>query len=174
MALWRKFQSIILGLVLKRALFSSISSLIHFSSVSQSCSTHWDPMDRSTPGLPVHHQLLEFIQTHVHWVWCYPIVSSSIIPFSSHLQSFPASGSFTMSQLFISGGQSIGVSASTSVLPMNMQDLSPLGWTGWISLQPKGLSRVFSNITVQKHQSFSTQLSSHSNSHIHTWLLEKP
>ena len=106
--------------------------------------------------------------------WCHPTISSSIVPFSSCLQSFPASGSFQMSQLFESGGQSIGVSASTSVLPMNTQDRSPLGWTGWISLQSKGLSRVFSNTTVQKHQFFSAQLSSQSNSHIYTWLLEKP
>ena len=93
-------------------------------------------------------------------------------PFSSCSQFFPASGSFQMSQLFASGGQSIGVSASTSVLPVNNQDWSPLEWTGWI-LQSKGLSRVFSNTTVQKHQFFGTQLSSQSNSHIHTWL-EKP
>ena len=106
--------------------------------------------------------------------WCHPTISSSVIPFSSCPQSFPASGSFQMSQLFPSGGQSIGVSASTSVLPMNTQGWSPLGWTGWISLQSKGLSRVFSNTTVQKHQFFSAQLSSQSNSHIHTWPLEKP
>ena len=91
--------------------------------------------------------------------WCHPTISSSVVPFSSCPQSFPASGSFQMSQLFTSGGQSIGVSASTSVLPMNTQDWSPLGWTGWISLQSKGLSRVFSNTTVQKHQFFSAQLS---------------
>ena len=90
--------------------------------------------------------------------WCHPTISSSVIPFSSHLQSFPASGSFQMSQLFTSGGQSIGVSASTSVLPMNTQDWSPLEWTGWNSLLSKGLSRVFSNTTVQKHQLFSAQL----------------
>ena len=106
--------------------------------------------------------------------WCHPTTSSSIVPFSSCPQSFAASGSFPMSQHFASGGWSIGVSASTSVLPMNTQDWSPLGWTGWISLQPKGLSRVFSNITVQKHQFVGTQLSSSSNSYIHTWLLEKP
>ena len=106
--------------------------------------------------------------------WCHPTISSSVIPFSSCLQSFPASGSFQMSQLFPSGGQSIGVSASTSVCPMNTQDWSPLWWTGWISLQCKGLSRVFSNTTVQKHHFFSTQLSSQSNSQIHTWPLEKP
>ena len=91
--------------------------------------------------------------------WCHPTISSSIVPFSSCPQSFPASGSFPMSQLFASGGQSIGVSASTSVLPMNTQDWSPSEWTGWISLQFKRLSRVFSNTTVQKHQFFSTQLS---------------
>ena len=105
--------------------------------------------------------------------WCYPTISSFVVPFSSCLQSFPASGSFPMSQLFKSGGQSIGVSASTSVLPLNTQDWSPLGWTGWISLQSKGLSRVFSNTTVQKHQFFSAQLSLQSKSHISTWLLEK-
>ena len=106
--------------------------------------------------------------------WCHPIISSSVVPFSSCLQSFPASGSFPMSQLFASGGQSIGVSASASVLPMNIQDWFPLGWNGWISLQSKGLSRVFSDTTVQKHQFFGTQLSSQSNSHINTLLLEKP
>ena len=91
--------------------------------------------------------------------WCHPTISSSVIPFSFHLQSFPTLGSFPMSQFFASGGQSIGVSASASVLPMNIQDWVPLGWTGWISLQPKGLSRVFSNTTVQKHQFFSAQIS---------------
>ena len=106
--------------------------------------------------------------------WCHPAISSSVIPFSSCPQSLPASGSFPMSQLFAWGGQSIGVSASASFLPMSTQDWSPLGWTGWISLQSKGLSRVFSNTTVQKHQFFSAQLSSQSNSHIHTWPLEKP
>ena len=106
--------------------------------------------------------------------WCHPAISSSVVHFSSCPQSLPASGSFPMSQLFAWGGQSTGVSALTSVLPMNTQDWSPLGWTGWISLQPKGLSRVFSNTTVQKHQFFCTQLSSQSNSHIHTWPLEKP
>ena len=91
--------------------------------------------------------------------WCHLAISSSVIPVSSCLQSFPASGSFLMSQFFASGGQSIGVSASTSVLLMNTQDQSPLEWTGWISLQSRGLSRVFSNTTVQKHQFFSAQLS---------------
>ena len=106
--------------------------------------------------------------------WCHPTISSSVIPFSSCPQSFLASGSFQMSQLFTSGGQSIAVSASTSVPPMNTQDWSPLGWTDWISLQSKGLSRVFSNTTVQKHQFFGAQISLWSNSHIHTWPLEKP
>ena len=106
--------------------------------------------------------------------WCHPTISSSVIPFSSHPQSFPESGSFQMSQLFSSGGQSIGVSALASVLQMTIQDWSPLGWTGCISLQSKRLSRVFSNITVQKHQFFSAQLSLESNSHLHAWLLEKP
>ena len=104
--------------------------------------------------------------------WCHPTISSSVVPFSSHLQSFPASGSFQMSQLFASGGQSIGVSAS--VLPMTIQDWFLLRLTGWISLQSKGLSRVFFNSTVQKHQFFGAQPSSQSNSHIHTWPLEKP
>ena len=106
--------------------------------------------------------------------WGHTAISSSVIPFSSCPQSLPASGSFPMSQLFIWGGQSIGVSASTSVLPVNTQDLSHSGWTGWISLQSKGLSRVFSNTLVQKDQFFGAQLSSQSNSHIHTWPLEKP
>ena len=106
--------------------------------------------------------------------WCHPTISSSVIPFSSGLQSFPASGSFQMSWLFISGGQSIGASASTSVLPKNIQDWFPLGLTSLLSLQFKGLSRVFSNTTVRKHQFFSTQPSLWSNSHIHTSLLEKP
>ena len=106
--------------------------------------------------------------------WCHSAISSSVVPFSSCLQSLPASGSFPMSQFVTSGGQSIGVSASTSVLPVITQVWSPLGWTGWISLPSKGLSGVFSNTTVQKHQFFSTQLSSQSNSHIHTWPLEKP
>ena len=106
--------------------------------------------------------------------WCHPTISSSVVPFSSGPQSFPASGSFAVSQLFAWGGQSTGVSASTSVLPMNAQDWSPSEWTGWISLQSKGLSRVFSNTTVQKHQSFGAQPCLWSSSHIHPWLLEKP
>ena len=148
-----------------------------FSSVTQSCLTLYDLMDCKakharppcpppTPG--VYSNSCPLSQ------WCHPTISSSVGPFSSHLHSFPASGSFPMSQLFTSGGQSIGASASTSVLPMNIQDWFPIGWTGWISLKSKGLSRVFSNTTVQKHQFFGTQPSSQPNSHIHTWLLEKP
>ena len=107
--------------------------------------------------------------------WCHQTISSSVVPFSSCPQSFPASGSFQMSHFFISGGQSIGVSASASVLPMNIPlGWFPLGWTGWLSLLSKGLSRVYSNTTVQKHQFFGVKLSLKSNSHIHTWVLEKP
>ena len=106
--------------------------------------------------------------------WRHLTILSSVVPFSSCLQFFQVSGSFRISQLFTSGGQSTGVSASATVLPMNMQDWFPLGWTGWISLQSKGLSRVFSNTTVPKHQFFVTQLSLQSNSHVHTWPLEKP
>ena len=113
----------------------------------------------STPSFPAHHQLPEFAQAHVHRVGDVIQPSHLVVPFSSCLQSFPASGSFPMSQLFASGGQSTGVSASASVLPMNTQDWSPLGCTGWISLQSKGLSRVFSSTTVQKHQFFGAQLS---------------
>ena len=125
----------------------------------------------SMPDLPVHHQLPELTQLmSIESV----MPSSHLMPFSSFSQFLPASGSFPMSQLFAWGGQSIGVSASASVLPMNNQDWSSLGWTGWISLQSKGLSRVFSSTTVQKHQAFCAQLSLQSNSHIHTWLPEKP
>ena len=106
--------------------------------------------------------------------WCHPAISSSVIPFSSCPQSLPAKGSFQMSQLFPWGGQSTRVSALASVLPVNTQGWSPSEWTGWVSLQSRGISRVFSNTTVQKHQFFCIQLSSQSNCHIHTWLLEKP
>ena len=106
--------------------------------------------------------------------WCHPTISYSVIPFSFCPQSFPASGSFPVSQFFASGGQSIGASASASVLPINIQYWFHLGWTGCVSLQSKGLWRVFYSTTVQKHQFFGAQLSLWSNSHIHTWLLEKP
>ena len=147
---------------------------IQFSSVDQSCLTFCDPMNCSTPGLPVHHQLPEFTQTNVHWVSdaiqpSHPLSSPSLpAPNPSQHESFP------VSQLFAWGGQSTGVSALAPVLPKKSQGWSPSEWTGSISLSSKGLSRVFSNTTVQKHQFFSAQLSSQSNSHIHTWPLEKP
>ena len=131
---------------------------LQFGSVAQSCPTLWDSMDCSSPDFPVHHHTRACSNSCPLSRWCHPTISFSIIPFSC-LQSFPASGPFQMSQFFTSGGQSIGVSASASVLPMNIQDSFPLGWTGWISLQSKGLSRVFSNTTIQQHQFFGTQLS---------------
>ena len=124
------------------------------------------PCPLLTPGVHSNSRPLSW--------WCHPAISSSVVPFSSCPQSLPASESFPMSQLFAWGDQNTGVSALASVLPKNTQGWSPLGWIGWISLQSKGLSRVFLNTTVQKHQFFSTQLSSQSNSHIHTWPLEKP
>ena len=144
-------------------------SSVQFSSVQFSCSIMFDsllphglqdarlPCPSPTPG--------DYSTSCPLSQWCHPTISSSVVPFSIRLQSFPASGSFQMSRFFTSGGQSIGVSASPSVLPRNIQDWSPLGWTGWISLQFKGLSRVFSNTTVQKHQFvcahlFSTTLTS--------------
>ena len=136
-----------------------VQSGAQLSLVAQSCPTLGDPMDCSTAGLPVHHQLPELAQTHVHRVGDAVQPSHPVIPFSSCPQSFPALESFPMCQFFTSGGQNIGVSASASVLPVNIQDRSPLGWTGWISLHSKGLSRVFSNTTVQKHQFFGAQLS---------------
>ena len=162
----------ILGILL---MSTSNFSSVQFSSVAQWGPTLCDPMNRSMPGLPVHHQLPEFTQTHAHQV------SDAIQP--SHPLSSPSvpapnpsqhQGLFQLSQNFAWHGQSIGVAASASVLPMHSQYWSPLGWTGWMFLQSKGLSRVFSNTTVQKHQFFSAQLSSQSNSHIHTWPLEKP
>ena len=146
-----------------------------YCSVAESCQILCDPMDCSTPGFSVLPYLLEFAQTDVHWVGDAIQTSHPLSPFSSCLQYFPASGSFPMSQLFTSGGQSIGASALASVLPMNIQGWSPLGLTGLISLLSKGLSRVFSNTTVQKHQFFGAQPSLFTvNSHIHTWPLEKP
>ena len=146
--------------------------VVWFSSVAQSCPTLGYPTDCSMPDFPVHHQLPGLAQTHVHWVSDAIQPSHPVIPFSFCLQSFPASGIFPVSQLLASGGPSIG--AAASVLPMNIQGWFPLEWTGWISLLSKGLSRVFSNTTVQKHQFFSTQPSLRSSSHIHTYLLEKP
>ena len=157
---------------LKSGTFISILVSFQFSHsvVSDSLRPHElqharPPCPSPTPG--VHSNLRP-----LSW-WCHPAISSSVIPFSCP-QSLPASESFPMSRLFTWGGQSIRVSALASVLPKNTQDWSPLEWTGWISLQSKGLSRVFSNTTVQKHQFFSAHLSSQSNSHIHTWPLEKP
>ena len=145
-------------------------SSVQFSSVAQSCLTLCDPMNRRMPDLPVHHQLPEFTQTHVHRV------GDAIQP--SHPLSSPSPPAPNPSQhqgLFQwVNSLHIGLTASASVLPMNTQNWSPLGWTGWISLQSKGLSRVFSNTTVQKHQFFGIQLSSQSSSHIHTWPLENP
>ena len=145
---------------------------VQFTSVAQSCQTLCDPMNHSTPGLPVHHQLPEFTQAQAHWV------GDAIQP--SHPLSSPSPPAPNPSQhqgLFqwVNSSHEVAkvvVSASASVLPMNTQDWSPLGWTGWISLQSKGLSGVFSNTAVQKHQFFGAQLSSQSNSHIHAWLLE--
>ena len=147
---------------------------VQFSSVALWCLTLCNPMNRSTPGLPIHHHLPEFTQTRLLRRWCHPAISSSVVPFSSCPQSLPASESFPMSKFFAWDGQSTGVSALASFLPKNTKDWSHLGWTGWNSLQFKGLSRVFFNTTVQKHQFFGAQLSSQSNSHIHTWPLEKP
>ena len=148
---------------------------VQFSSVARSCPTLCNPMNCSTPGLPVPSPTPGVYPNSCPLSrWCHPTISSSFVPFSSCPQSFPASGSFQMSQFFASGDQSVGVLPSMSVLPMNTQDWSPLGWTGWISLQSKGLSRVFSNTTIQKHQFCGAQLYLWSNSHIHTWLLEKP
>ena len=158
--------------------WSNLAAAAAHASVQFSCSVLSDslrphglqhtgpPCPSATPGV--------YSNSYPLSQWWHPTISSSVVPFSSCPQSFPASGFFPMSQLFPSGGQSIGVSALASVLPMNTQEWSPLGWTGWISLQSKGLSRVFSNTTVQKHQFLGAQLSLWFNSQIHTWLLEKP
>ena len=133
--------------------------MCQFSSVTQSCPTLCDHMHCSTPGMPVHYQLLEFTQTSPFSRWCHPTISSSVITFSPTFNLSQHQGLFQLSQFFASGSQSIGVSASASVLPVNIQVWSPLGWTGWISLQSKRLSKVFSNTTVQKHQFFGAQFS---------------
>ena len=154
--------------------FTTSVQSVQFSSVAQACPTLWPHESQHarpsclspTPGV--------YSNSCPSSRWWHPAISSSVVPFTSCPQTLPASGAFPMSQLFAWGGQSTGVSASASVLPTNTQDWSLLRWTGWISLQSKGLSRVFSNTTVQKHQFFSAQLSSQSNCHIHTWLLEKP
>ena len=144
--LWERWQSLIL--------FSSVQSL--------SCvllfEIPWTAVCQASPSITSFHSRVYSNSYPTSW-WCDPTISSSVVPFSSCHQSFPASGSSQMSQFFASGDQSIGVSASVSVLPMHIQDWFPLGWTGWISLKSKGLLRVFSNTTVQMHQFFSAQLS---------------
>ena len=152
-------------------LFRSLIRSVQFSSIAQLCPTLCDPMNHSTPGLPVHHQLREFTQTHVHRrEWCHPAILSSVVPFSSYPQSLPASVFSNESTLRMRWPKYW--SFSFSIIPSKeIPGWSPSEWTGWISLQSKGLSRVFSNTTAQKHQFFGTQLSSHSD--IHTWPLEK-
>ena len=142
----------------KRYFISYIFSSIQFSHSVMSDSLWSHGLQHARPPCPSPTPGVHSDSCPLSW-WCHPTISSSVVPFSSCLQPFPASGSFTMSQLFSSGDQSIGDSASTLVLPMNIQDWSPLGWTGWISFQSKGLSRVFSNTTVQKHKFFGAQLS---------------
>ena len=160
--------------VIARWIFSSIQfNSIQFSPSVVSDSLWPHESQHARPPCPSSTPRVYSNSCSSSW-WCHPAILSSVIPFSSCPQSLPASGSFPMSQLFSWGGQSIRVSASVLVLPMNTQDWSPWGWTGWTSLQSKGLSRVFSNTTVQKHIFFGSQLSSQSNSHIHTWPLEKP
>ena len=155
-------------------------TLFHVFSSAQSLSRVWH---FATPRIAAPQASLSITPSPTHGVypnscpssrWCHPAISSSVVPFSSCPQSLPVWGSFPMSQLFALGGQRFGVSASASVLPMNTQNWPPLGWTGWISLQPKGLSRIFSNTTVKKHQFFGAQFPLWSNSHIHTWPQEKP
>ena len=132
---------------------------VQFSSVTQSCPTLCDPMDCSTPDFPIHHQLPELAQTHVHWVSDAIQTSHPLHPLLLPPSIFPSIRVFSNKSVFASGSQSIGVSASASILPMNIQDWFPLGLTGLISVQSKGLSRVFSNTTVQKHQFFGAQFS---------------
>ena len=154
--------------------FKILRDSVQFSPVAQSYPTLCNSMDCSTPGLPVHHQLwsllklmaIESVMPSNHLILCPPLLRLPSV--------IPSIRVFSVSQLFASGGQSIGVSASASVLPMNTQDWFPLGWTGWISLLSKGLSRVVSSTTVWRHQFFGTKPSLWSNSHICTWLLEKP
>ena len=158
---------------MKRCSTSLIISSVQFSRSVASNSLWPHELQHTRPPCPstspgVHSN------SHPSTRWCHPAISSSVVPFSSCPQSLPASESFPMSQLFTWGGQSTGVSASASFLPKKSQGWFPSEWPGWISLQSKSLSRVFSNTTVQKHHFFGAQLSSQSNSHIHTWPLEKP
>ena len=159
LVIWQKFTVLTANVVVIQSLSSVWLFAIAWTAGPASCPS-------LLPGVCLSSCLLSR--------WCHPTISSSVPSFSYCPQSFPASGSFPVSWLFTSAGQSIGASASASVLPMNIQGWFPLGLTGLISLQSKGLSRVFSNTTVQKHQFFSAQLSLWFNSHIHTWLLEKP
>ena len=172
-AMWPKYLMVFLKI--SHILKSPRSLVMRNSccSVAQSCPTLCDPMDCSTTGFPVLHcpTVCSESSCPLSW-WSHQTVSFSVFSFSSCLQPFSVSASFLMSQPFTSSGQSIGTSASASVLPMNIQDWFPLGWTGLISLLSKGLWRVFYNTTVQKHQFFGAQLSLWSNSHIRAWLLE--
>ena len=161
------YYFILIDFLFKTPQFSSVQSFSHVWLFA----TPWTSAQQASLFITKSQSLLKLMSIQLEMP---SNISSSVIPYPSGLQSFPESGSFQMNQVFASGGQSIGVSASASVFPMNIQDCFPLGWTGWISLQSKGLSRIFSNTTVQKHQFFSTQLSLLSNSHIHKWLLEKP
>ena len=151
---------------------SKITHSVQFSRSVMSDSLRPHESQHARPPCPSPTHRVHSNSCPLSW-WCHPAISSSVVPFSSCPQSLPGSESFPMGQLLVWGGQSIGVSASTSVLPMNTQDWFPLGWTGWISLQSKGLSRAFSNTTVQKHQFFGAQLCSQPNSHIHTWHVHK-
>ena len=171
---WKMPETLVRGFFTTSTTWEAPYLLIQFSSVAQSCLLFATPRIASYQAplsITISRSLLKFMSINSvmpssHLILCRPLLLLA--------QSLPASGSLPMSQLFTWGGQCIAVSASASVLPMNTQDWSPLGWTGWISLQSKGLPKVFSNTTVQKHQFFGAQLSSQSNSHIHTWLLEKP
>ena len=159
---------------IKKRILQYISlSSVQFSRSVVSDSLRPHELQHARPPCPSPTPRVHSNSRPSNW-WCHPAISSSVVPFSSCPQSLSASESFPVSQLFAWGGQSTGVSALSSFLPKNIQDWSSLEWSGWISLQSKGLSRVFSNTTVQKHQFFSAQLSSQSNSHIHTWPLEKP
>ena len=160
-------------MVLQQYKYTKYCGTVCCSSVAKSCLTLCDPMDCSTASCP-SLSLRVCSDSYLLSLWCHPTISSSVIPFSFCPQSFPASRSFPVSQLFASGGQRIGASASASVLPVNIQGWFPLGLTGLVSLLSKGLSRVFSNTTIRKHQFFGAQPSLRSNSYMHTWVLEKP
>ena len=167
------FTNAHLGCTWKRLFLKKISQSVQSLSWVQLFATQWTASHQA--WLPCPSPTPRAYSNSCSWRWwCHPTISSSVIPFSSSLQTFPASESFPVSQFFAWGTQSIRASVSVTVLSMNIQDWSPLGWTGWISLQSKGLSRVFSNTTVQKNQLFGTEFSSPSNSHIHPWRLEKP